>query len=287
MRIWRTILFFAIIALILFLMYRLFGEPDNILSKDYMFTLNEDGVLVLREQFQPDEVAHLKRLCENAEYKEAKNWIMNHGPLKHTIQMTVGPEHAFQDYLWIIQKSTVHTCHRDNNGDFFNEGQRHPSYTMLIYLENMEKCLGVIPGSHKNQTDHSVNITQNPLVYLPSSPGDVIIFNANLVHTGGLNPEDDHLRLQMKITHPEDLEVLHYYQDYNKVLKTENTNPLPVKYFQQRMSCMFPIASDLTQGENIRTARGSDDGIDVGTGQRAFSYLFYGNGNFYDLPNSF
>ena len=87
-----------------------------------MFTLNEDGILVLREQFQPDEVAHLKRLCENAEYKEAKNWIMNHVALKNTIQTMVGPDHEFQDYLLVIQKSTVHTCHRDYNGDYSMKG---------------------------------------------------------------------------------------------------------------------------------------------------------------------
>jgi hypothetical protein len=50
---------------------------------------------------------------------------------------------------------------------------------------------------------------------------------------------------------------------------------------------MFPILSDLTQKENIRTARGSDNGVQVGTPQRMFSYLFYGNPDFYDLPNAF
>lgn len=50
---------------------------------------------------------------------------------------------------------------------------------------------------------------------------------------------------------------------------------------------MFPFMSDLTQGENIRTARGSDNGVDIGLPQQAFYYIFYGNKDFYNLPNAF
>ena len=56
---------------------------------------------------------------------------------------------------------------------------------------------------------------------------------------------------------------------------------------QKRMSCMFPGISNLTQRENIRTARGSDNGVDIGLPQQMFSYLFYGNKDFYNLPNAF
>jgi hypothetical protein len=48
---------------------------------------------------------------------------------------------------------------------------------------------------------------------------------------------------------------------------------------------MFAGLSNLTQKENIKSARGSDNGATIGLGQRIFSYLFYGNSNFYDLPN--
>jgi hypothetical protein len=50
---------------------------------------------------------------------------------------------------------------------------------------------------------------------------------------------------------------------------------------------MFPIFSNLTQKENIRSSRGSDNGVQIGWFQQLFSYLFYGNSNFYDLPNAF
>ena len=198
----------------------------------------------------------------------------------------MGKDYVYQDYIWIIQKSTVHTCHRDNNGDFFNKGQKYPSYTMLVYLENMDKCLGVMPKSHKGMYENSVNITDT-VENILCNKGDVIIFNANLVHVGTMNSRDDNLRIQLKLTHKDDVEILQYYQDFNKVLNQDNTLPWALKRAQKRVTCMFPGLSNLTQQENIRTARGSDNGVDVGLPQQAFSYLFYGNKDFYNLPNAF
>jgi hypothetical protein len=50
---------------------------------------------------------------------------------------------------------------------------------------------------------------------------------------------------------------------------------------------MFPIISNLTQNENIRSSRGTDNGVEIGFFQKIFSYIFYGNSQFYDLPNAF
>ena len=50
---------------------------------------------------------------------------------------------------------------------------------------------------------------------------------------------------------------------------------------------MFPFFSDLTQRENINSSRGSINGIKIPWTQKIFSYLFYGNSDFYDLPNAF
>ncbi len=51
------------------------------------------------------------------------------------------------------------------------------------------------------------------------------------------------------------------------------------------MSCLFPLISDLSQSENITSARGSDNGAKIGHLQKIFSYLYYGDSTFYDLPN--
>ena len=179
----------------------------------------------------------------------------------------------------------MHTCHRDNNGDFFNEGQRHPSYTMLVYIEDVDKCLGVIPTSHKDVNSFNYNLG-DPVIHLPCEKGDAILFNANLIHVGAIN-KTDNLRIQLKVSHKDDIDKLNYYQNFNKILNEDNTVPEFITRIQKKASCIFPILSNMTQSENIRTARGSINGAQIGWTQQLFSYFFYGKSDFYDLPNAF
>jgi hypothetical protein len=147
-----------------------------------------------------------------------------------------------------------------------------------------QKCLSVYPESHRSWFSHFVNIGI-PLTDIPCHKGDVIVFNANLIHVGTLLPKEDNLRIQLKVSHRDDLGVLGYYQDFNKVLDQRNSSPLWWKHGQRSLSCAFAGFSNFTQSENIRTARGSDNGVEIGPFQRAFSWLFYGNADYYDLPN--
>jgi hypothetical protein len=156
---------------------------------------------------------------------------------------------------------------------------------MLVYLEDMERCLSVLPTSH-TRPDIFFNFTENMHDIL-CKKGDIILSNANLIHVGTFNIKDDNLRIQLKVTHKNDIQNIMYYENFNKVLNQENTLPIEMRKIQSKLSCTFPGISDLTQGENIRTARGSDNNIKVGWFQQAFSYLFYGNTGFYDLPNAF
>lgn len=246
--------------------------------------LGGDGAKVFKSAIPSDKVSRWRDLCRANKYKELKSEMHSDKHIQNVVQ-SVSPEYVLQDYVWIIKKSAVHTCHRDNNGTFFNAGQKHPSYTMLVYLEDMDKCLGVVPGSHTSQYRDAVNL--GGVEDIICSAGDIIVFNANLVHVGTFAERDDNLRIQMKITHPDDLKVLSYYQNFNKVLNKENTNPHFVRKIQKGLSCTFPIVSDLTQTDNIKSARGSVNGAEIGMGQKLFSWAFYGNKDFYDLPNAF
>ena len=277
------ILWTIIIGLVYVILIGLFSTD---VVKNKLYDLEKDGVCLLTQVLSNKELEPLKRCCEQGNYKEAKIHLIQHDGLKQRIQHMLSEDYVFQDYIWIIQKSSVHTCHRDNNGDFFNEGQQYPSYTLLIYIEDMEKdkCLGVIPESHQDLNHSNVNLT-NRVETLSCKKGDAILFNANLIHVGTI--QKDHLRIQMKVTHRDDLDVLSYYQDFNKVLKKDNTIPRNILQFQKNISCMFPYVSNLSQRENIQSARGTDNGETVGIGQKIFSSLFYGNADFYDLPNAF
>lgn len=261
-------------------------QTDILDAPNKRYHLQKDGFVVMKDVLSNEEVAVLREKCYENDYYNAKKQLIHNYRLLDTMKSYIGDnQYVFQDYIWIIKKSSVHTCHRDNNGDFFNAHQKHPSYTVLIYLEDAEKCLGVVPNSHVYPHSFSVNFS-NVVHYLPCKKGDAILFNANLIHVGALNKQDN-LRIQMKVSHKDDLQTLSYYQNYNKVLERENNVPFMLKHIQKNASCMFPFLSNLTQNENIRTARGTDNGVQIGMLQKIFSYLFYGNSEFYVLPNAF
>ena len=261
-----------------------FMRTDNISVESY--DLKRDGVCLVHHAITETFAQQVGDMCKRGEYQHAKRSLIDNTQLNNIIKKVAGDGYVFQDYIWVIKKSSVHTCHRDNNGDFFNENQKHPSYTMLVYLENMEKCLGVVPGSHIVPGSFGVN-WGDPVVNLLCHRGDAILFNANLIHVGTINEKDDNLRIQLKVSHKEDLKTLDYYQNFNKIANADNIIPKNVLRMQKNISCMFPFISDLSQGENIRTARGTSNGAEIGWMQKLFSFFFYGNFDFYDLPDAF
>ena len=280
-------IFYLLLFIILIILIISAIMKDYIDEKTDKYNLEKDGFVVIKDAVTLDEIKILKNYCNNNNYRTAKSFLINNNNLKNIIHKeTKNINYIFQDYIWIIKKSSVHTCHRDNNGDFFNKGQKYPSYTMLIYLEDMDKCLGVIKSSHKNINSNNINFSNN-VINIPCKKGDIILFNANLIHVGALNKRDDNLRIQMKVTHKDDIKHIYYYQNFNKVLNKDNKLPFIIKKIQKNTSCMFPIISNLTQNENIRSSRGTDNGVEIGFFQKIFSYIFYGNSQFYDLPNAF
>ena len=282
----KQIWLFLILIFILLLIIKLFFYSDIIEENCEKYNLHNDGIQLFKNVINNSEIVDLTEKCSKGNYVDVKTMLLNNTKILNLINSVTTKDYIFQDYVWIIKKSVVHTCHRDNNGDFFNENQKHPSYTMLIYLEDMEKCLGIIPNSHKELNSYNVNLFEN-VVNIPCKKGDVILFNANLIHVGCINKKDDNLRIQLKVSHKEDIDKLQYYQNFNKILNKDNNLPIFLRKGQRQFSCMFPIISNLTQNENIRTARGSTDGVEIGLPQKTFSYLFYGNPDFYDLPNAF
>lgn len=281
-----TIFILLFLIIIFIVLIKCVFTIDKLNDVNRTYHLEKDGFVLIKDVLNEKELKEIIEKCEEDDHYTAKELLINNYYLLNILKNNIKNEdYVFQDYIWIIKKSSVHTCHRDNNGDFFNQNQKYPSYTLLVYLEDAEKCLGVIPYSHIDINSYNINF-KNVVNYLPCKKGDAILFNANLIHVGALNKRDN-LRIQMKISHKDDLDVLSYYQDYNKVLSQENNVPNIVKHTQKNLSCMFPFLSNLTQRENINSARGSDNGAKIGISQKIFSYLFYGNSNFYDLPNAF
>ena len=115
---------------------------DKVADSKMEYKLHKDGFVIIKNVLNKEEIHNIKQQCNENNYQNTKKYLINHDKLKQIILKEIGNiNYIFQDYIWIIQKSSVHTCHRDNNGDFFNNGQKYPSYTLLIYLENLPFCL--------------------------------------------------------------------------------------------------------------------------------------------------
>ena len=266
----NLMIFFIIILLLLFISLVLRNLHKKInKTKDKKYNLEKDGITVLPKILTREQADSIRQLVEDGYSLEAKNIILNSDVIKNRINQALGSEYKFHDYVFIIKKSQFHACHRDYNGDFFNSTQKHPSYTIIIYLEDMDKCLDVIPRSHKHVSNNVLNITD----YTESvicSKGDALLFNANLIHSGSINKKESNPRIQMKISHNEDYsDTLKFYQQYNKVLNKESGHPTWVKNLQKHLTCIAPGISQLTQKFD-----NNKDNKDNG-GNNIFSKLIY------------
>jgi hypothetical protein len=255
----------------------LLREKTDRIDKEY--NLEKDGYYLFKNLFNTSEINYLKEKSKSSDYQEIKNFLLNNQKFKDSLYKVIDDKnYIFQDYVLIIKKSLVHTCHRDYNGDVFNKKQKHPSYTILVYLEDMGKCLGVVPTSHTDGNSFNINII-DPTVIVPCQAGDALLFNASLIHTGVINKNNNNLRIQLKFTHKEDIPTLSYFQNYNKIINSENKLPTSLSKAQQKLSCLLPAIAKLN---NNSVKEG-----DIPFYQKVFSFLFYGDSKFYELKNAF
>jgi hypothetical protein len=255
-------------VLVLLLVAIIFIKGPSVTSKE------PDGLMIIKNAISPSEIQMLKH-CDN---RQRQDFITSNPGILESIREKLGPSYTFHDYIFVIKKSSIHTCHRDANGSLFNKGQKHPSYTLILYLDPPTNgCLATAPGSHDGRWFSSgfTNVT--------CEPGDVFLFDANLVHAGTITSTNN-LRIQMKVSHVDDLETLSFYQKYHKVAEKENKLPSFLKRLHQNFTCMFPFISDMTQDE-VKDLDGNFSNKKIP--QKVFSKLFYGDEKFYELPDAY
>jgi len=287
-KIYEYILYYCILCVIIIItvsfLVRLF-VLYNTGSKKQTYNLQEDGVCVIKNMISEKDIQQYKTYIARDEVLYVKDQILHSEKIKHRVQTILNSSYLFHDYIFLLKKSQFHTCHRDYNGDFFNENQKHPSYTMIIYLENMDKCIDVIPKSHTSFYSNAINLT-DPTKTVVCKAGDAILFNGNLIHTGTINDREDNMRIQLKISHIDDHETLSFYQNYNKVLDKTNTRPKWVKNLQKHVSCQFPIIGTYSQNYDFNLVSGSSESPITQFIKSTYSKIMYGDESFYDLDTA-
>jgi ectoine hydroxylase-related dioxygenase (phytanoyl-CoA dioxygenase family) len=244
------ILLFIYISLVIKYIY-----SKTIKIKNY--DLNKDGVVVISNFLNNDEIIMINNMIENDNQLEIKKYIHNQ---KKNILNLVGLDYEFQDYIFILKKSQFNACHRDYNGKSFNKNQKHPSYTLLIYLHQMKKCLDIIPKSHKNNKVFDISIT-DITESIKCNIGDAILFNSDLIHSGSINKNQNNPRIQMKITHKDDRNTLYFYENYNKQLNNPSKYNNKIQKLQKHISCIFPIISKYTEKHDKNKNNNNDDNL--------------------------
>jgi hypothetical protein len=256
-----TIVAIALILLTWFVMtlvlrfFHIRGLPD----KRYDWSLHNDGIQRIKGVLTQHDLNQLRHLAETDQTLKMQEYLLHPQSSLSRHVMPLLPEgYVFHDYIFFIRRSQFHTCHRDYNGDLFNEGI-HPSYTMIVYLSDMDRCLDVIPGSHTSKDDNMGLTDRTQTVHCLT--GDVLLFNANIVHSGSLN-EGAFPRVQLKVSHRDDLEKLAYYQGYHKVMNEEMGYSTALQNLHKHLTCTFPIISEWTKGydNNKDAAKGTTKG---------------------------
>jgi len=260
MKWWHWILVILLISVALRLTKKKYTPQDG--------SVLENGFQILN-CFTESEVEYLKQLWDAEETKKVQSFIQNNVNVLRQVHQVLGSSYVFQDYILLIKKSRIHTCHRDFNSHMYNDKQKYPSYTIIFYLEAMDKCLDVVEKSHK--VDYGIFLTDET-TSIPCSPGDGILFDASLIHAGSLNDKPDNKRIQMKLTHVDDVETIGFFNDYKKTLDKDNTTSSWSVSLQKHISCQFPGVSGAIKDY-------------AKPWEKTFSTIFYGDPNFYDLKD--
>lgn len=222
--------------------------------------------------FGDTEVNYILGLVDSKKYLDAQKFIQNHSDFLKQVNQLLGEDYVFMDYIFTIEKSSISTCHRDENGSVFTPQNKHPSYTVIFYLEPMEACLDVIPKSHK---ERNIVYLSNPLESIPCKPGQAVLFDADLIHSGSINSKNDNKRIQMKIIHKDDIDNLKEFHKYYKVGDASKETPLQNTLFYRKLSCTFPGIADLTKNGNAMPPFLN----------KLYKKLVYGDENNYKLKN--
>jgi len=233
------------ILLVLLLFVYLYVTANNNLK--FVKPQDETPGFNVFDVFNESEVNYILGLVQSKQYTDIKKFIHNHSGLLKHIHSLCGEDYTFIDYIFSIEKSSVSTCHRDENGFVFNKDLKYPSYTIIFYLEDMDACLDMIPNSHE---DRNKVYLSKFIESIPCKPGQAIMFNADLIHSGSLNDKDDNKRIQMKIAHRDDLESVKQFDKYYRVGDVSKNTSKQSTLFFRRLSCNLPGLADLTKNGN-------------------------------------
>lgn len=168
----------------------------------------------------------------------------------------------------------IHTYHRDYTSSYNYNKLSHPSYTMILYLDNSDTGLNVIPGSHEDQI--SIYLLDKSKK-LNVDMGTAILFDADLIHSGSITDGNVSRHcIQFKILHKDDIGKMPWLDNFHDLINRPNNKSTFIKQIESGFTKHFPIIMD-TFNETIKSSFSEDKSLI----QKFTSSLVFSNEDFY------
>ncbi len=141
--------------------------------------ISEPGYFIMDNLLSNNQVDLVLSYWDNHDFVSIKQFFLNNESITSKIHEILPQEYVLIDYTYIIENSSIHTFHRDYTSSKNYNNLKYPSYTMILYLDNSDTGLNIIPGSHR---DNSSIYIHNQAKKLHFAPGTAVIFDADILH---------------------------------------------------------------------------------------------------------
>lgn len=215
----------------------------------------DPGYFIMDNLLSKNEVDLVLSYWDKGDFVFIKQFFLNNQNITSKIHEILPEEYVLIDYTYVIENSSIHTFHRDYTSSKNYNNLKYSSYTMILYLDDSDTGLNIIPGSHK---DNSCIYFYNRAKKLHFIPGTAVIFDADILHAGSIVDSEVKRRcIQFKIIHKDDMDKLLSLQNYHVLINRPNNKFILLKEIESILTRHFPIFMDIFQG-HIKTSFSED-----------------------------
>ena len=235
---------------------------------------DSDGYIIIENLINEEELKYILYLWKNENYHSIKDYFLNNNMINKKIKDILSDDYELINYVYIIENSAIHTYHRDYTSSRVYNNLKYPSYTMILYFDDTESGLNIIPGSHD---DNASIYLQDKSVRLNVNKGSAILFDADILHAGSAIDIDAKRHcIQFKIIHKDDIEKVPHLLDYYVLINRPNDKTKFLKSIETGFTKHIPIFMD-TFNESIKSSF-----VEEKTSlQKWISSLVFSNKDFY------
>lgn len=200
------------------------------------------GYMIVENIIDDDDIKYILELWESKKYHDIKLYFLRNNMLNKKIKGLLSDSYELIDYVYIIENSAIHTYHRDYTSSRVYNNLKYPSYTMILYFDDNNSGLNIIPGSHD---DNASIYLRDKSIKLNVNKGSAILFDADMLHAGSaINVDTKRHCIQFKIIHKDDIEKVLHLLNYYVLINRPNNKTNFLKSIETGFTKHIPIFMD-------------------------------------------